>query len=94
MAKLGNKKCYSCAELATTQEHVPPKCLFPEKKDSENLDYRKNLIRVPSCELHNNRFHLDDEFLMIVLAHCHRQNEAGELHKSTKVDRAIERSKG
>ena len=25
--------CYMCDEIATSKEHVPPKCIFPEKKD-------------------------------------------------------------
>lgn len=35
------KKCYMCDNDATTVEHVPPKCLFPEMKDSNGIDYKK-----------------------------------------------------
>ena len=27
------KKCYMCEKLATSVEHIPPQCLFPEQKD-------------------------------------------------------------
>ena len=45
--------CYMCDSIATTREHVPPKCLFPEKKDIGDDIYRQNLITVPSCDKHN-----------------------------------------
>ena len=41
----GKKKCYKCDKEATGQEHIPPKCIFPERKDLDG-DYRKNLITV------------------------------------------------
>ena len=54
-------KCYYCGEPAMSEEHVPPKCLFPEQKDT-GKDYRKNLITVPSCDKHNAGKSCDDEF--------------------------------
>ena len=43
--------CYMCEKESTSSEHVPPKCLFPEKKDlPDGVDLRKSLITVPSCD--------------------------------------------
>jgi hypothetical protein len=51
-----------CDAPATSREHVPPKCLFPERSD-----LRKSLIKVPSCPEHNLRKSNDDELLRHVL---------------------------
>lgn len=53
-----------CDRLACSREHVPPRNLFPKEKDIRRENYRKNLITVPSCELHNAAKSHDDEFLM------------------------------
>ncbi len=87
MIKKG-KFCYRCGEVATSEEHVPPKGLFPEKKDI-NYDFRKNLITVPSCEKHNSKKSVDDEFLLISLAGSVRGNLVGYFHYKTKGKRAI-----
>lgn len=45
------KNCYWCANEATSMEHVPPRCLFPEDKDVKhvyNKAFREHLITVPS----------------------------------------------
>jgi hypothetical protein len=55
--------CYMCDAPATSREHVPPKCIFPE-----DAHLRKNLIKVPSCDAHNLRKSKDDELLRSVLA--------------------------
>ena len=79
-----------CDAVATTKEHVPPKCLFPEEKDvGENL--RKDLITVPSCREHNNKKSGEDAFLMVSLAGIIGSNSIGYRHKFTKVDRALRR---
>lgn len=45
------------------REHVPPLGFFPK-------GYRNNLIRVPSCEKHNNNFPaLDEKFQFYLKAH-------------------------
>ncbi|MDM5271200.1 hypothetical protein PGH07_03335 [Sulfurovum sp. zt1-1] len=87
-----NIKCYMCDSDAVSSEHVPPKCLFPESKDVEGENYRKHLITVPSCEIHNSAKSKDDEFLMISLAGIIGNNSIGYLHKFTKVNRAIRRT--
>lgn len=44
---MNEKICYCCGLEATTREHAPSQGLFPP-------GYRKNLITVPSCVVHNN----------------------------------------
>lgn len=87
--------CYWCGKPATSREHVPPKCLFPEGKDLKGIDekdYRKNLITVPSCDAHNLRKSNDDEYLLVCLASRVGNNVAAYLHTCTKVRRARERN--
>jgi hypothetical protein len=86
------KQCYMCDLLATSGEHVPPKCIFPEAKDVEGRDYRVDLITVPACDEHNLRKSKDDEFLMVCLAGIVGNNSIGFRHKLTKVNRAIRRT--
>ncbi|HOF33916.1 MAG TPA: hypothetical protein PK624_09015 [Spirochaetota bacterium] len=88
-----NKKetCYYCGENATSSEHVPPKCIFPEFKDL-NYNYRKNLITVPSCNKHNMLKSQDDEYLLRILTAGHKPNNIGVDHFSTKVMRAFQHS--
>jgi RNase P protein component len=82
-----------CTNIATTQEHVPPKCLFPEKKDIGENKYRFDLITVPSCEEHNNNKKSDDdEFLMVSIAGILGNNSIGYIHSQTKVKRALRRN--
>lgn len=81
-----------CGAQASSKEHVPPKCIFPESKDMDGDDYRKELITVPSCDQHNLRKSKDDEFLMVSLAGIFGNNSIGYMHKLGKVDRAIRRS--
>jgi len=68
-------KCYMCENEGTSNEHVPPKCLFPEMKDSEGVDYRSNLITVKSCDEHNTQKSNDDEYLKEVIV-MHYANES------------------
>lgn len=90
------KKCYWCGEPATSKEHVPPKCLFPERKDVNdiyNKNFRTSLITVPSCEEHNLKKSQDDEYLMACLAPNFGNNGIAYIHTQTKVRRAAERNK-
>jgi hypothetical protein len=87
------KTCYYCGKPATSTEHVPPKALFPEQKDSpEGVDYRKNLFTVPSCDEHNSVKSHDDEYIMYILAMSLPSNAIGRLLYKTKVTRAIKRN--
>ena len=81
-----------CGQLATTTEHVPPKSLFPEKKDlPPGYDLRKSLITVPSCKTHNTKKSKDDEYLAFVLTVAMGNNQFGTNHFATKVMRAFTR---
>lgn len=88
-----NEICYFCGLPANTIEHVPPKCIFPERKDSNGIDYRKNLITVPACSLHNCAKSQDDEFFMVSLAGILGNNSIGYNHYNHgKVQRTLIRS--
>jgi hypothetical protein len=80
-----------CDKPATSHEHAPPKSLFPETRDL-GRDCRKELITVPSCDVHNSSKSHDDEFLMVSLAGIIGNNSIGYQHKLTKVDRALRRT--
>jgi hypothetical protein len=84
------EECYRCGALPSSREHVPPKCLFPEFSDCGE-HHRKDLITVPSCEVHNTAKSTDDEFLMVSLAGIIGNNSIGYMHKFGKVDRALRR---
>src|SRR6056297_1597568 len=92
MPKQQRGRCYFCGKPATSSEHVPPKCIFPEQKDLPDEDYRKNLITVPSCDKHNAAKSRDDEFLMACLAPVVGNNGAGFLHMNTKLSRSYARN--
>jgi len=83
--------CYMCHSKATSREHVPPLSLFPEKKDIYGLDFRNNLITVPSCDGHNLKRAKDDEYLMACLAGILGNNIIGIIQTRTKVKRALTR---
>jgi hypothetical protein len=87
--------CYWCGRRATSMEHVPPKCLFPEHKDISNTynnNFRKNLITVPSCDDHNLIKSNDDEYLLVCLAGKVGNNGVAFVHNATKVRRARDRN--
>ncbi len=85
------QSCYMCEENATSNEHIPPKCIFPEVKDL-CIDYRKSLIKVPSCDTHNMRKAKDDEYLMMALTCSITNNEVALGQIETKILRAWERN--
>jgi len=85
--------CYMCADNSVSAEHVPPRCLFPEKKDlPPGVNYRKDLITVPSCDEHNSKNSLDDEYLLAVVAAHFENNCVATDHFQTKIRRALVRS--
>jgi hypothetical protein len=84
--------CYFCSKPATSDEHVPPKCIFPEQKDTSGKDYRLNLITVPSCDIHNIEKSKDDEYLMMVLAAHYKNNGVAKNHVATKIFRSWKRN--
>jgi hypothetical protein len=84
--------CYFCEKVASSREHVPPKSLFPKEKDlNDGVNYRKNLIKVPSCDEHNLKKCKDDEYLQLILVHGYFNNSAGREHFNRKIMRALAR---
>jgi len=84
--------CYWCGVPATSSEHVPPKCIFPEKKDVDkifNQSFREELITVPSCDLHNSKKSKDDEYFFVCLSSLVGNNDVALIHTYTKVWRAL-----
>ena len=82
-----------CDAAATSVEHVPPRCLFPEQKDlSSGVDLRKQLITVPSCDVHNSSKSKDDEYLLYALSMNIPNNQTASDHFSSKILRAIQRN--
>ncbi len=85
------EECYYCNREGTTDEHVPPKCLFPEKKDF-GIDYRKNLITVKSCVEHNSKKSGSDENLRQILVASPFNNDVGLGLVRGKWARAFQRN--
>lgn len=84
-----------CERDATSEEHVPPRCLFPERKDlPEGVDLRKDLIKVPSCDIHNTVKSKDDEFLLYVLCMNIANNSVAFRQFATKIMRSYSRRPG
>lgn len=84
--------CYYCGKAASSDEHVPPRAIFPKPKDSpDGQNYRKNLITVRSCDVHNSAKSRDDEYLLYILALCLPSNEIAKHQFLTKVQRAIQK---
>lgn len=88
--------CYWCGKTAVSMEHVPPKCIFPEDKDIKgfyNNSYRKNLIKVPSCDTHNIEKSSLDEYLMTTLTAKVGNNGLAYIQTKTKINRTLLRNK-
>jgi len=87
-----DETCYYCGNVATSDEHTPPKCIFPRIKDTnDGIDYRNNLIKVPSCDIHNTLKSKEDEYLLYVLAMSLPSNDVAKNQFLTKILRAIKR---
>ncbi|MGZ3863109.1 MAG: hypothetical protein ACXVPN_04835 [Bacteroidia bacterium] len=91
---MNNEICYRCGENATSQEHVPPQCLFPTINVEGKSVLRVNLITVPSCKDHNHGKSNEDEFLRNALAGIVGNNIVAYYHNKTKVRRSLERKTG
>jgi hypothetical protein len=81
-----------CDAIATSLEHAPSLCLFPEIEEDElRRDFRRNLITVPSCDTHNSAKSRDDEYIRLVLVSGIGANELGHQLARTKIARSIAR---
>lgn len=87
-----NESCYMCDMPATSREHVPPKCFFPEQKDVGHNKYRQDLFSVPSCDQHNTSKSRDDEYLLFLITSHFDNNLVAQRHFSTKIIRAVKRN--
>ncbi|WP_432415202.1 hypothetical protein ACRHM7_17860 [Chromohalobacter israelensis] len=84
--------CYMCSEEATSKEHVPPRCLFPKESElSKGVSMRKNLIKVPSCHVHNSSKSKDDEYLMFIMSCAFQGNEFKSSLFEKRVLRAFQK---
>jgi hypothetical protein len=61
-----------CNAPATSDEHVPPKCFFPEHLQG------KRLLTVPACEKHNSGNATDVEYVRGILCVQYGTNATGE----------------
>lgn len=61
------QSCYACEHPATTWEHAPPRGFYPRRHEvyriPKEIDYRRNLIQVPSCDAHNLEKSHEDQFV-------------------------------
>jgi hypothetical protein len=79
-----------CDRPATSREHVPAACFFPEKKDLlDGVDLRRNLFTVPSCDEHNGHKSEDDQYLWQIITATRDLNERGQQIVRTKVIRSV-----
>jgi hypothetical protein len=79
-----------CEKPPTSTEHIPPQCIFPEKKDLPvGVDFRKNLITVPSCDDHNISKSDNDEYLNLVIMSHFENNLHAQRQFSKKQMRAF-----
>jgi hypothetical protein len=71
--------CIYCGSMENpTDDHIPPKSLFPKPRPD-------NLITVPSCESCNKGFHLDDDYLQMLMQIGTKTAEHSELLKTKKT---------
>lgn len=64
--------CVYCGSRANiTSDHIPPKCLFRERKGLQ-------LITVPACDKCNNSYKKDDEYFRIYASADISRNEQGD----------------
>jgi hypothetical protein len=76
-------RCTYCRRKATTEDHVPPKCLFATRCD---------LITVPSCGSCNSGASKDDEyFRLAITSRLEAGNHAEVQAISPRIHRSLER---
>lgn len=86
-------KCYMCDQIAVSDEHVPPKCIFPKSKDlPAGVDFRKDLITVPACAEHNTEKSCEDQYFLNVIAGSDLINEVGREHYRRQIRRQNKRN--
>ena len=64
--------CVYCgSKMNITSDHIPPKCLFRERKGLQ-------LITVPACDRCNNSYKKDDEYFRIYVSAGISKNQQGD----------------
>lgn len=76
------KTCYMCDQPATSKEHFPPRCFFPDSM-------RDNLYTVPSCEVHNSNRSKDDEYFLLMIYSHFGNDQQMQLEGARWATRAV-----
>lgn len=84
MMDLSRETCYCCESIATSREHIPPKCIFEEPRPS-------NLITIPSCDQHNLGKSKDDEYFRWFIATASSESKKADNLVKTKVIKGFRR---
>lgn len=88
MGKPKKRPCLYCGKKATTRDHIPPKCFFPQPRPS-------NLITVPSCIACNNLSSKDEEnFRAVLMFSDAGESEAGKALWDQKLHRSFKKNIG
>jgi hypothetical protein len=83
--------CYMCDAKSTSREHVPPRCFFPSAKDSlSGKNFRRNLITVPSCDIHNSQKSGDDLYLLHIISSAYQSNSEGLKIFKKRIEKTID----
>ena len=77
--------CYMCEGKARSREHAPPESFFP-------TDHRKQLLKVPSCDMHNAATAKDDEYVRNILVTFAGCNELASGFLTETVKRSFKHS--
>lgn len=72
--------CYLCGARATTADHVPPKCIYPDPKPP-------NLITVPACGPCNSGNKLHDEYFRWLVATASPESKEAKALVEGKINR-------
>jgi hypothetical protein len=82
-----------CEQVAVSDEHVPPKCIFPKTKDlPDGISYRQDLLKVPSCDVHNSEKSKEDQYFLNVIVGSDLINEVGREHYRNQIRRQNKRN--
>ena len=84
--------CYACESPKTNMEHAPPKCFFPEETDEKGTYvFRRDLMKVPSCDRHNTEKSSDDVYALWHLAALDGVNDCGRMLRENLLRRMAAR---
>lgn len=86
--------CYICGQPATSRDHVPPKSMFPKAVDMGGVDYRTNLLTVPSCAACNEGRSDDDQYALCLVAFHFENNPLAYSYSISKIFKGLRRSGG